>query len=234
MRSPVSNPWLAALLFFSLSPAAQAGEIFRWTDENGQVHFGSSPPGGETKTQTVEVKGASRVPEPTEEHGYAYCEDQPLPGPLDNPLAVLTGINKKLPKWKAELTETEQQLADLKKRELKRLAKYGVGSNRLAATREPEFRRTINRYRCMIGWGNQMRVELAAEREKLLAAPRALEQQIAAEEGSRDRTCGSQPKVEPSHQLYLDWYYCREPFETRLRRLKKELRYARRHAARLE
>jgi hypothetical protein len=34
---------LLAAVLFGLTPAA--AEIFKWTDENGKVHFGDRPPG---------------------------------------------------------------------------------------------------------------------------------------------------------------------------------------------
>lgn len=46
---------LCLILTFSgivLAPTASAGKIYKWTDEKGQVHFGSQPP-SQTKAELV-------------------------------------------------------------------------------------------------------------------------------------------------------------------------------------
>ena len=35
---------LAVLILFLIFPLLSHGEVYRWVDENGQVHFGSVPP----------------------------------------------------------------------------------------------------------------------------------------------------------------------------------------------
>lgn len=43
-----------ALFGLLLLPCLAFGQVYRWVDENGQVHFGQQPQGG--NAQTVEVK----------------------------------------------------------------------------------------------------------------------------------------------------------------------------------
>lgn len=43
-----------ALIGLLLVPCLAFGQVYRWVDENGQVHFGQQPQGG--NAQTVEVK----------------------------------------------------------------------------------------------------------------------------------------------------------------------------------
>jgi hypothetical protein len=50
---------MTALLLGVISGNAVANEVFKWTDENGVVHFGDRPPEGQ-KTQIVVVPQAPR------------------------------------------------------------------------------------------------------------------------------------------------------------------------------
>lgn len=49
---------ICTLLFSVASIPAQAGKIYRWTDENGQMHFSENPPRG-IETETVKIKASS-------------------------------------------------------------------------------------------------------------------------------------------------------------------------------
>jgi hypothetical protein len=51
---------MAALLPGVIGGNAVADEIYRWTDENGVVHFGDRPPEGQ-KTQTIVIPEAQRA-----------------------------------------------------------------------------------------------------------------------------------------------------------------------------
>jgi len=50
-------PLLFALLFVSSTPYAEAQQIYRWTDENGTVHFGNQPP---PDAADVEARGRKK------------------------------------------------------------------------------------------------------------------------------------------------------------------------------
>ena len=49
---------MSVMLFSLTSIQAQAGKIYRWTDENGQMHFSENPPRG-IETETVKIKASS-------------------------------------------------------------------------------------------------------------------------------------------------------------------------------
>lgn len=46
---------ISSILISIASAPVQAGKIYRWTDENGQMHFSENPPRG-IETETVKVK----------------------------------------------------------------------------------------------------------------------------------------------------------------------------------
>lgn len=54
----MANRFLVFTLFFCLFPAVAAAEIYKWVDEQGQVHYGQSPPADQ---QAETVKGPPGV-----------------------------------------------------------------------------------------------------------------------------------------------------------------------------
>ena len=56
---------LGGLLVTQIS--AQAGELFRWLDSAGNVHYGDMPPAGPTQVEAIEL---ARVPPPDIELSY--------------------------------------------------------------------------------------------------------------------------------------------------------------------
>lgn len=51
--------YLFAVLFLFTSQASFADKIYRWTDANGQVHFGSHPPAQTKQTEEVVIRAHS-------------------------------------------------------------------------------------------------------------------------------------------------------------------------------
>ena len=61
-----STNWtrLLATLVLLLFGPSQAAEVFRWTDDRGNVHFGDRPPPG--RGETVELRPEATTPPPNE------------------------------------------------------------------------------------------------------------------------------------------------------------------------
>jgi uncharacterized protein DUF4124 len=59
-RTPARWPFAAAVLLalFAMEPATVLAEVYKWTDEQGRVHYGDRPPPG---VKTDKVEGAVTV-----------------------------------------------------------------------------------------------------------------------------------------------------------------------------
>ena len=55
-----ANAILSLILFFCFSSAANSGQIYKWVDENGKVHFGDRPNSNQSQ-QEVELKPLNTV-----------------------------------------------------------------------------------------------------------------------------------------------------------------------------
>lgn len=57
---------LIMIILTLLGLSAAAAEVYRWTDEHGQVHFSQRPPPGGAQTMDLPATGTRNVPEDSE------------------------------------------------------------------------------------------------------------------------------------------------------------------------
>jgi len=101
MKTPTQLAVLPlAVLFFAvvIAESAQAQQIHKWTDENGQVHFATTPP-PKQKTETVKIRST---------------EVTPVPGAASTTAAVSTENVDGSEKTAAQIQADQQQQAQLK------------------------------------------------------------------------------------------------------------------------
>lgn len=89
---------LAVLIFSAvISDSAQSQQIHKWTDENGQIHYGTTPP-PKQKTETVKIR---------------RTDVTPIAGtPAADPVSTENADSKQ--KTPAQIQADEQQQAQLK------------------------------------------------------------------------------------------------------------------------
>ncbi|MDK2778720.1 MAG: DUF4124 domain-containing protein [Pseudomonadota bacterium] len=110
MRTLIS---FAAILLFSLSTQVAAEKIYRWTDDNGQTHFGSQPPRDieqQKQAEEYDVK-VSQPAAGTEAYRIPLKTDKPEEAAAEE--EVLT--------TKSSLTREEAEAGCKKARDYKRL-----------------------------------------------------------------------------------------------------------------
>lgn len=85
---------MVALVSFLVGTSVRA-EIYRWTDEDGQVHYGNSdvlPPGAERAdpgpVNSVPPPLIEAAPEPNPETGEGTPDSPPTPKPIPRPTAA--------------------------------------------------------------------------------------------------------------------------------------------------
>jgi chromosome segregation ATPase len=71
----------AALLLFLAGPAA-AMTVYKWTDDQGVVHYGDAPPPG-VEAERLELKGSRTRPSPDKEEGKDQAEEDKAPEAAD-------------------------------------------------------------------------------------------------------------------------------------------------------
>ncbi len=74
---------IASLLgLIALSGLAFAGKVYKWVDENGQTHYSSQKPPGQT-AETVKIRKSPKVTQKVEPEKEAHQSDAPTKEPSD-------------------------------------------------------------------------------------------------------------------------------------------------------
>lgn len=58
-----SRHWLILALLLACAPALAADKVYKWTDENGVVHYSAKPP-EETAAESVDIRRGPPAPAP--------------------------------------------------------------------------------------------------------------------------------------------------------------------------
>jgi hypothetical protein len=134
-----------------LGVPAAAGSIYKWTDEQGQVHFGDKPPAGATVTQ--------------EEHRPATGDDRATGGGLrPAERAQLSGIEKQENRVAAEKRDRDKRIAADEKR---RARQAGQDANRCTGYQQKisDYKRRL-RAGCRVSTCNSWNDQIARYKSK--------------------------------------------------------------------
>ncbi len=66
---------IAIFIYSMMASSAHAGKVYKWTDENGTIHYGDKRPEG-TKTETLKVESNSSAPRPSLEEQLNNLEEK--------------------------------------------------------------------------------------------------------------------------------------------------------------
>ncbi len=118
---------MAAILFSVIGGNTIADEVFRWTDENGVVHFGDRPPEGQ-KTQTINIPQTHRSgsagtgPSPDDAQPGNESNAPDVPGePETVPLSLADQKREQIATERRERRETREETERMCARHRQRL-----------------------------------------------------------------------------------------------------------------
>ncbi|MCW8919969.1 MAG: DUF4124 domain-containing protein, partial [Sedimenticola sp.] len=87
----------------SASDVALAAKMYKWVDENGEVHFSQTPPIQDESSvpqDQIEIQTTSgSVLVPTIVDGQPFCGELKLPMPRDNRQLSSKTLNEKIKYW---------------------------------------------------------------------------------------------------------------------------------------
>lgn len=228
-----------------ISSDALAAKIYKWVDQNGEVHYSQTPPKPKDSVakENVESLTTARTIAPSKQGEYEYCGKMRLPGPYYDSKQILRNLDRQVQSWQEAIGRLEKQYSvnnqlrelDQAKRneQYKRYAqKSGYNYNSQTdyqSQQRQENNRRIAEYRCAIAWSDSKKTELSDLKKELsYDVKRAkLSYQDALEAAQKE--CGFEPN-DFSHPLYREkekiWQNCMKPHRSTLRSLKHKMERA--------
>ncbi|MGV6851212.1 MAG: DUF4124 domain-containing protein, partial [bacterium] len=153
------------LIFFLLcfSATSSAAKIYKWKDENGQVHFGEQPPSHladkpDPTTEEVSIRNDQGTPINAVLRGDRwYCGESSFFTQRD-PISDLASIKSNLPDWEQQradaqrnLEKARQEVRNIKVQNTKHNNQYTSGYE----SRLNWPTKNYNNIRCKISWAKQ-------------------------------------------------------------------------------
>lgn len=82
----MNKKWLSLMLLLATFMVS-AGKIYKWVDENGQVHYSSQKPVGQEEVETVKVRKGPKIQPKAEPAEEAAAPAEPAEGEVDPEVA---------------------------------------------------------------------------------------------------------------------------------------------------
>ncbi|GMR07797.1 MAG: hypothetical protein BMS9Abin26_0801 [Gammaproteobacteria bacterium] len=214
-----------SLLALAMLGTANAGQVYKWHDAAGNVHYTATPPPDTAididKAATEFSTGA--VIKVTKKGRYSYCGSKRLPESYYSNRRTLNTIDYKYDDWQKARDNLKKTLAKSRLRLLKEKArmsdyrrKYGKQYNRYytddyQVTAIKRMSKEIRTYDCMISWANEKRNSRKNQQQRLAKEKNNLAGEYEKVVYQRDQQCGARPQG--FGKTTENWYDCVREFD---------------------
>lgn len=226
------------LLFFLLLSTfffyaeAFAAKMYKWTDNNGEVHFSQTPPIGDESADLhdkVQIKQTSgSLLSPSVVDNKSYCGELRLPKRNKYKSLSVNQLNEKTKTWRKSLKRSRQALG----RFLAPKKRYRHSSSyRKSITFNEElarYQKPVNEYQCAIEWAKG---KIASARESGIAfveAKSKAQKDLNIAKAQMRRICGSEPEKYNEYgnkrDRYMKWKKCTRKYGAVVREMRDKLR----------
>ena len=213
--------------------------MYKWTDENGEVHFSQTPPINDESSvsqdqiQVKQTTGSVLVPRVVE--GQLYCGELQLPKESERRRLSVKTLNQKVKSWNQSLERSKQALDRFlapKKR-----YKYRSSSYRKSSTFNEElarYQKPVNQYRCAIEWANGKMSNVRESEATYMKEKAEAQKDLDVATAQMHRICGDEPEKYNEYgkkrERYLEWKRCKRKYSAVVREMRDKLRTVERKA----
>ncbi|WP_428625147.1 DUF4124 domain-containing protein [Sedimenticola sp.] len=231
-KRPAFGLFVVLFSLFFYHSNLSAAKMYKWVDENGEVHFSQTPPLNSEqpvspdKVQVQQMSGA--VLAPTLVNDQLYCGELKLPqGSEKRRLSVKT-LSEKIKYWNQSLDRSKQSLDRFLAP--KKSYRYSSSYSKKNTFNEDlaRYQKPVNEYQCAIAWANgkmdEVREGEAAYHQEHTKAKKDLEVATA----QMHQICGSEPEKYNQYgkkrERYLEWRRCTRKHSEVVREMRDRLR----------
>ncbi len=211
---------LVGLLLVLLPCSLVSAAVYKWTDENGVVHFSQTPPpagaSSSPKVEQVQVRGSAQIfPRPRD--GKLYCGSQAVPdGMGGNSLQHLRNVRMFLDSYRAEYRRAEQYYREEQQRQLE-LQQRGF-EYRPA----DEQNRRLQEIACLVSWAEAELTRNDGQKADYQAEYQQLKQRYQALSMRKERDCPNRAGTLIGSAAEA-WVKCDRELSPEMNKLKKRL-----------
>jgi len=221
------------LLLLLPTTNVMADKVYKWTDDNGVVHYSQVPPSVNSAKKADVMQQAGGAVKPRRRGHDFYCGDSRLPELHDNPARAISTLKSGILRWEDMIDRArERNIKNANNFTGERSYRYGVQS------RHEQLRRLdseIAEYQCQISWA-EGKLKGYVEKEKAIVGDfQSLTAALERIQAAKERECGTKPTGwvanDESYRLYKD---CSRNFQREEKRIERELRAAKKNVKMIE
>ncbi len=232
---------LFLLLSIIATTPSWAAKFYKWTDQDGVVHYTQTPP---NKTQ---IKDKSSVTEKSNSAGfavthkkdYAYCGNLQLPGPLYEPKSIIMSLSSKTKYWSNALQRSEQNL----RVQLRQLGNsnnrrsYGGSYRDNSQDHRKGTAREIKEYRCALAWAERQKKKYSDIKDEISHNLKGAKSSYQTALKAAHQDCGFEPKDFAAidyNERKSGWKRCMNHHNRQINASKRNLNQLRRESGNLD
>lgn len=234
---------LTVITILLIPPSAQAAKLYKIVGEDGKVTFSQYPPQADeqkdVKIEDIKVRGNDSMTRITEEFGKTYCGEIQLPS--NNRLGgtskyYIQNVLKSQKRWQKSLDNLALQVkrnaernSSLASRNKKYSSSYQSQLKRDSGFQSQYERNTsrIRDLRCAINWAEKKETQIDNLSSQDQHEKARLSSIYAKLEAKLDRTCGQQPRLDPtdSSNEYKrrQWYDCSKSHVRDMKKVRRKI-----------
>jgi hypothetical protein len=226
--------WLVLCLCLSGYNTAFAAKMYKWVDENGEVHFSQTPPiPNETSVDQDQVQvqtTSGSVLIHTVVEGQPYCGELKLPKPRENRQMSVKTLSEKIKYWNQSLDRSKQALDRYLAPKRKRYSSYNKSSNKSSTFNEDlaRYQKPVNEYQCAIEWANKKMDDARQSEAVYMRDLSKAQKDVNVATAQMHRLCGKEPEeyneYSKKRERYLAWKKCTRKYGAVVREMQNKLR----------
>lgn len=222
---------IALLASFTMA-LVHAGKIYKWTDDDGVVHFGQKPPSTEIKEVTLKNTQSGLI-KPHERSGALYC------GELRVHYKSYKKRNNSIHDLESKITSWEKSQKRAKKnldRYLEQMSKvdpyrkksrYSRNQSADFYERKNNLIKPIAQYNCAIAWAEAEINTLRTHSADIQKGYNKAQEDLTAAKNQQREICGDEPDDYNTYghtrDKYQQWEKCRRKYGAVVKRMERRL-----------
>jgi len=219
---------VATLLLLALALPIQAAKVYKWVDDEGQVHYGGKPPEKESQSaDKIPVLGAQQAMATLRiRNDYEYCGKLRLPGPIHNRKRIFSSLRDRREEWQERLQRNERAQRDIVKRQATQRGsrRSGYGSSNDSRKRS---QKEASELRCALAWAERKQENLGGIRNDVETELDIARNNLEILQQRANRACGPDPGVDsrPSgRRTQKNWKSCMRRYRSQISRSERDVK----------
>ena len=219
------------LVCYLSTPILNAAKIYKWTDENGQVHFGQKPPIGETnqpgiEAEEIKIRNDQGSPINAQQRGSQwFCGDNSFFTQQD-PIADLASLQYKIPQWEQQKLRAWKSIESARKEIREEKINNRTRKNYRSTGYEKQLDWPTKRYnqvRCQLAFGKRKIKELETTGDDFIAEYEKNQKHLKFLTTERNANCSRPSSGWMTGDDYESYKKCAKSYDTTIKKLKKTI-----------